>query len=216
MLLGLLNGQLTIPIAIMIIIAIIIALTFHEFGHAFTAKLFGDNTAEKAGRLSLNPLVHIDPMGLLMVAMVGFGYAKPVPTNPRNFRNKLASPTIAFAGPAMNLILATIGMNLFAYGRLNGIESIAGEGQAIFFEYFVTINLLLFLFNLLPIGALDGHYIAEYVLRSPYNYKYYQWNSQYGNLLLMGLIVASIVGVPIFSVLWRMAYKITPFINFVT
>ena len=82
MLLSLLNGQLSIQIAILIVIAIIIALTFHEFAHALTAKLFGDNTAERAGRLSINPMVHIDPMGLLMVIMVGFGYAKPVPTDP--------------------------------------------------------------------------------------------------------------------------------------
>lgn len=216
MLIALLNGSMTIPIAILIVIAIIIALTFHEFGHAATAKLFGDNTAQQAGRLTLNPLVHIDPMGLLMVIMVGFGYARPVPTDPRNFRSKLASPTVAFAGPAMNLLLAAIAMNIYAYGRINGIEAITAEGQAMFFEYFVVINLLLFLFNLLPIGPLDGHYIAEYLLPKPYDYKYHVLNARYGSFLLLGLIVASVLGLPIFSALWGMAYSITPYINFVS
>ena len=71
----------------LIIIALIISLTFHEFGHAFAAKRFGDDTAERLGRLTLNPVAHIDPVGLLMVVLVGFGFAKPVPTNPRNYNS---------------------------------------------------------------------------------------------------------------------------------
>jgi Zn-dependent protease len=70
---------------LLIVMALVISLSFHEWGHAFAAKLFGDDTAQRAGRLTLNPLAHIDPLGLLMVVLVGFGYAKPVPTNPRNF-----------------------------------------------------------------------------------------------------------------------------------
>ena len=80
-----------IDLFIMLLIAIVISLSFHEFGHAWTAKYFGDNTAERMGRLTLNPVAHIDPMGLLMVAMIGFGYAKPVPTVPRNFNSPKAS-----------------------------------------------------------------------------------------------------------------------------
>lgn len=214
MLIALLNGQLGFNIAVLIIIAIVIALTFHEFGHAWTAKMFGDDTAQRAGRLTLNPLVHIDPMGLLMVVMVGFGYAKPVPTNPRNFRSKLASPIVAFAGPAMNLLLATIGANLWAFGMTSGVDALVGPGQSTFFFYFVFINLMLCLFNLIPIGALDGHYIAEYLLPSPFNYRYHVWNAQYGNFVLLALIVVSILGFPMFSMLANFSQSLIPYITF--
>ena len=92
----------------LLLVALILSLTFHEFGHAFVAKLYGDRTAERAGRLTLNPLAHIDLMGLAMVVLVGFGYAKPVPTDPRNFRSKRADLWVAAACPAMNLLLAAI------------------------------------------------------------------------------------------------------------
>ena len=82
------NGQ--IALFLLIVSALVISLSFHEWGHAFAAKMFGDDTAQRAGRLTLNPLAHIDPMGLLMVVIVGFGWAKPVPTNPRNFTSRWA------------------------------------------------------------------------------------------------------------------------------
>jgi Zn-dependent protease len=90
------------PLFLLITIALVISLTFHEFGHAASAKLFGDDTAQKQGRLTLNPIAHIDPMGLLMVVLIGIGYAKPVPTNPRNYTSRWASLVVAAAGPGMN------------------------------------------------------------------------------------------------------------------
>ena len=101
---------------LVILAALVISLSFHEFGHAFTAWRFGDPTAKNAGRLTLNPLAHIDPMGLLMVVFVGFGYAKPVPTNPRFFNSRYAELLVAAAGPAMNLLLAIVSINLFLLG----------------------------------------------------------------------------------------------------
>ena len=92
---------------LIITIALVISLTFHEFGHAATAKLFGDDTAQKLGRLTLNPLAHIDPMGLLMVILIGIGYAKPVPTDPRKFNSRWASLVVSAAGPGMNLRVIT-------------------------------------------------------------------------------------------------------------
>ena len=83
---------------LLILVALVISLSFHEFGHAYVAKRFGDDTAERAGRLTINPLAHIDPMGLLMVVFVGFGYAKPVPTNPRNFTS-VSGPICWFRQP---------------------------------------------------------------------------------------------------------------------
>jgi len=92
--------------------AILLSLSFHEFGHAWVAKRFGDDTAQRAGRLTLNPISHIDPMGLMMVVFVGFGWAKPVPTDPRNFTSRYADMLVAAAGPAMNLLLAVIVVNV--------------------------------------------------------------------------------------------------------
>ena len=94
-----------IGLFLIILFAIIFSLTFHEFGHAFTAKKLGDDTAEQMGRLTLNPVRHIDPMGLLLVVMVGFGYARPVPVNSRNLRYPWADAAVAAAGPAMNLLM---------------------------------------------------------------------------------------------------------------
>ena len=99
-----------------IIAALVISLSFHEYGHAWVAKRFGDDTAERAGRLTLNPRAHIDPMGLLMVVIVGFGYAKPVPTDPRRFTSRYADLLVAAAGPGMNLLLAVVTINFYVLG----------------------------------------------------------------------------------------------------
>jgi Zn-dependent protease len=192
-------------VAIMLLIAIVISLTFHEFGHAWTAKYFGDNTAERMGRLTLNPAAHIDPMGLLMVALIGFGYAKPVPTDPRNFNSPSASFWVSAAGPLMNLILAIIFVNLWVAANIYQIEFLTGAGAQYFLQYMAFINLILMLFNLIPLGPLDGHYMLPYFLSRNNAYRYVQWNAQYGSIALFSLIALSIIGVPIFSFLMNMA-----------
>ena len=101
--------------------ALIASLTFHEFGHAWVAKLFGDDTAEQAGRLSLNPLVHLDFMGLAMVVLLGFGYAKPVPTSPHKFSRPSADLWISAAGPMMNLLIAVVTWNVFLVLENSGV-----------------------------------------------------------------------------------------------
>ncbi len=191
------------PEFILAIIAIIISLSFHEFGHAWAAKKFGDNTAERMGRLTLNPIAHIDPVGLLMVITVGFGFAKPVPTNPRNFNSYYASAWISAAGPGMNLLLAFISINVLAAASKFQIEPLLQMGPVTFLSYMAFINMLLMLFNLLPIGPLDGHYILPYFLRRNMAYAYTQWNAKYGVMILMGLVLLSFVGLPIFSKLFQ-------------
>ena len=106
---------LSLPPQVLIILAfcLIFALTFHEFGHAYTAHLCGDDTAKAAGRMSLNPLVHLDLFGSLMVLIVGFGYARPVPVNPNNYRVRNDDFYFASAGPLMNLLLGIIGAFLY-------------------------------------------------------------------------------------------------------
>ncbi|WP_444997809.1 site-2 protease family protein [Aliikangiella sp. IMCC44359] len=199
-------------IFVMLIIAIVISLSFHEFGHAWTAKKFGDNTAERMGRLTLNPVAHIDPMGLLMVAIIGFGYAKPVPTDPRNFNSPKASLWISAAGPAMNLLLAFIFINLLVAAHIFQIDYLTTDGPQLFLQYMAQINLLLMLFNLLPLGPLDGHYILPYFLSRNVAYKYVQWNAQYGSIALLSLIGLSIIGVPIFSFLMSIARTLSSFL----
>jgi len=191
--------------ALLLLIAIVISLSFHEFGHAWTAKKFGDNTAERMGRLTLNPVAHIDLMGLLMVAVIGFGYAKPVPTDPRNFNSPKASLWISAAGPGMNLILAIIFVNLWVASYQYDFGLFSQAGAQFFMQYMAFINLLLMLFNLLPIGPLDGHYILPYFLPRDLAYKYVQWNAHYGTMALFGFIALSMLGVPVFSFLMGVA-----------
>ncbi len=204
------QGQVTI--FVLLLLAIVLSLSFHEFGHAWTAKQFGDDTAEKMGRLTLNPLAHIDVMGLLMVATIGFGYAKPVPTDPRKFNSTQASLWISAAGPIMNLILAFFTVNLQMAAIKFQIAPLSTPLAQFFLQYLAIINLLLMLFNLLPIGPLDGHYILPYFLKPKQAYKYLQWNQQYGSIALLALIALSFVGVPIFSILMKIAGNLTHYL----
>jgi Zn-dependent protease len=197
---------------VLIVLALVISLSFHEFGHAFTAKLYGDDTAQRAGRLTLNPLAHIDPMGLLMVVFVGFGYAKPVPTDPRNFRSRWADLMVSAAGPGMNLVVAFAAINFYVLGVQSGWESFQGQGPRFFFVYLAQINLLLMVFNLIPLGALDGHYILPYFLTRKWAYYYRMYNAQYGNFALMALILLSFMGVPIFRFIWSFGSTLLPII----
>jgi Zn-dependent protease len=209
----LLQGQ--IALFAVILVAIVISLSFHEFGHAATAKLFGDDTAQKAGRLTLNPAAHIDPVGLLMTALIGFGYARPVPTNPSKFNSLWASFFVSAAGPAMNLLLAMIAINFYGLGLANGWSITQGDGAELFFMYFSLINLILMIFNLIPIGSLDGHYLLPYFLPRKMAQAYRYWNDRYGNQLLMGLILLSLVGVPVFDTIWNFGRSMLPSIMFV-
>jgi Zn-dependent protease len=207
------RGELTL--FMVILFAIIFSLTFHEFGHAAAAKLCGDDTAEKLGRLNLNPMSHIDPLGLLMVVMVGFGYAKPVPFSPNKLRYPWASGVVAFAGPFMNLVLAVVTINLYVWGVKSGHELFQGPGYATMLIYLAHINLLLMLFNLIPLGPLDGHYILPYFLPRSLGHRYLELNARYGVAVFLVLIALSIMGVPIFRALMDMSAAIMPFITIV-
>jgi len=197
---------------LLIVIALVISLTFHEFSHAAAAKFFGDDTAQRMGRLNINPIAHIDPIGLLMVVLVGFGYARPVPTNPRNFNHRLATPLIAAAGPFMNLILAFVSINIFIWGQESGNPWFQLAGPEYFFLLLASVNLLLMLFNLVPLGPLDGHYILGHLLPNPLSNRYLELNARYGHYLLLGLILLSIAGIPIFRMLMDISGRILPYL----
>ena len=198
--------------------AILLSLSFHEFGHAWVAKRFGDDTAQRAGRLTLNPISHIDPMGLMMVVFVGFGWAKPVPTDPRNFTSRYADMLVAAAGPAMNLLLAVIVVNVLVQVWPVVLYEdwilIPDEPLPKAMLYVVHINLLLMVFNLLPIGALDGHYILPYFLPRQLSQRYRYYNHRYGNFALLGLIALSFLGVPVVQAVWQVSNVLLPLIVF--
>jgi len=143
------------PVLFLIIAtAIIFALAIHEFFHAWMAYYLGDNTAKDQGRLTINPLVHLDLFGTILLFIVGIGWGKPVPFNPYNLRNQKWGPAlVALAGPASNFGLAvTVGLIL----RFVGIPN---PYFVFFLSFFVWINLILGVFNLMPVPPLDGSHI---------------------------------------------------------
>jgi len=143
--------------------AVIIAMVLHEMAHGWSAYLLGDRTAKRDGRLSPNPIRHIDPLGLALLIIVGFGWAKPVMVDPRYFKNpKRGMALTAFAGPLANLVCAFLGMLVYAVFSLTGQGA---ESFALNFLFiFVIINLSMFIFNMLPVPPLDGSKVFGAVL----------------------------------------------------
>lgn len=184
----LLTRNPSIEILIAIGLIFLVALPFHEFSHALAAYRQGDPTAKFLGRLTLNPLAHIDPIGALMILLVGFGWAKPTPYNPLNLRDGRAGEAIiAFAGPASNLVLAVAAALPLRYIGTSGIEvPQLFEGTLALFVY---LNLLLMVFNLLPIPPLDGSKLL-FALMDPRTERQYRPTlEQYGPFLLLLLLV---------------------------
>ena len=173
-------------VLILLIPVLVFALVFHEFSHAWVANQLGDPTAKYAGRLTLNPLAHLDIFGSLMILFVGFGWAKPVPVDSRHLGNpRTDMMKIAFAGPASNLLLALIsGTIIRATGDMGSITAML--------EMFTYINIMLAVFNMIPIPPLDGSQIFSgfMVRRNPdLVYKL----QIYGPQILMGLILISMI-----------------------
>ncbi len=198
----------------LIAFALIFSLTFHEFGHAKVASLIGDDTADRAGRLTLNPIPHIDPLGLLMVLLIGIGYARPVPTDPRKFNTRWGTLLVAAAGPGMNFLLAVVTINIYLLGLRAGWPLFQTDVAQVFFYFLPLINMLLCIFNLIPVGPLDGHYILPYALPRNLAIRYMQLNQQYGVYALLGLILLHFAGVPVFAALWDLAERLVRLVSF--
>ena len=203
------------PILVLFVFALIFSLTFHEYGHGKVASMIGDDTAQRAGRVTLNPLPHIDPVGLLMVLLIGIGYAKPVPTDARKFNTRWGILLVAAAGPAMNLLLAVITINLYLFGLKAGWPMFHYPAAQILFYYLPLINMLLMLFNLIPLGPLDGSYILPYMLSREAAAKYIMFNQRYGSYMLLGLIALHFLGLPFFETLWTVGEILLNFVAFV-
>lgn len=167
-------------------ITLMIAFTFHEFAHAFVAYKFGDMTAQKQGRLTLNPLKHLDPIGTILIFIAGFGWARPVPVNRFFFKKpRLAGILVSVAGPLSNLVLAALGF-VIAFG-LNRFGAAPPESFYDFLEIFIRLNIVLFIFNLLPFPPLDGYRIIEDLAPNHVRAKMTQYE-QYGGLIFLILV----------------------------
>lgn len=181
---------------------LLIVITVHEFAHARMAYHFGDATAERQGRMNLNPINHLDPIGSLMILLVGFGWAKPVPINPLNFNNyRSGLRWVSFAGPMSNLIFGFISLLLFRVLLNAGLITFGGTNFSYliidFFQQLILINVYLALFNLLPIPPLDGSKILMSFL-SDTHLDIYRQLERYAPLILIGLIITGVLGAIIF------------------
>ena len=176
------------------LMAVILCLTVHESAHGLTAYAMGDRTAKREGRISLNPLRHIDPVGLFMIFTVGFGWARPVPVNPRYFRKpKLGMAAVSLAGPVSNFILAAL---LIAICKPIYLYAEYTEISAFFFYFLMDAALLsigLGLFNLLPIPPLDGSKILAVFLPDRLYILLMRYES-FGILLLLALSYFNVTG----------------------
>ena len=183
--------RLPLEVLIILLPILIFSLCFHEFSHGYIAYRLGDHTAARSGRLTLNPLAHLDPVGSLMILFVGFGWAKPVPVNPINFSNpRVDMMKVAFAGPASNLILAFIAGLMIRFTNYSDLMNNGILYQTLY--VFSFINIALAVFNMLPVAPLDGSQIFGNMISK--NNPELAWKLQmYGPKILMGLILIGIV-----------------------
>lgn len=186
--------------AILLISVLLFSIVVHEVAHAWQARREGDDTAEKLGRITLNPLPHLDLMGSLIVPAILyysgtgflFGWAKPVPVNPANYRDYVAGDIrVSMAGIVSNLVLAVIATILMAIilkiaSMFNGLVGILSPAL-VALNYAVFINLILAFFNLIPIPPLDGSHVMAHLLPEELAMRYRHFG-QYGVLALMGIL----------------------------
>ncbi|MFA6039719.1 MAG: site-2 protease family protein [Candidatus Peribacteraceae bacterium] len=194
------------------IIAILIALSVHEAAHAYIAKRLGDPTADMAGRVTLNPVAHLDPIGSLLFLFVGFGWGKPVPVNPANFRHPVRdNALVSLAGPLSNLLMAAVsfaGLALLARavpGSVTGLlspmpeASVGVQFAGSLLGGLLFINLALMAFNLLPIAPLDGSHVLEALIPYRYQDAYAEFMRRGPFVLLFLLVAERLIGFPFLS-----------------
>ncbi|WP_231893395.1 site-2 protease family protein [Rossellomorea aquimaris] len=172
-----------------VVIALVLAFTVHEFAHAYVAYKFGDTTAKDQGRLTLNPIQHLDPIGTILILVAGFGWARPVPVNRSRFKNpRLAGVLVSVAGPLSNFLIAFIAFGIFYF--FVGVTGVSGIPPFVIdlLQMIVELNVLLFVFNLLPFPPLDGYRIIEDLSPNHVRAKLSQYE-QYGILLFLILVI---------------------------
>ncbi len=183
--------------------ALFIGFTVHEWAHAYVAYRLGDPTAYNMGRMTLNPLKHIDPVGFLCLLLFRFGWAKPVPVNPRNFKNfKRDDVLVSLAGILMNLLMVVLFSILFAVLSV-ALRSVWSKNEAAFQSFriilsnIISINLVLAIFNLIPIHPLDGSHLFEAAFARVLPFKVFEFLRRYGFILLLLLLWSGVLSYPI-------------------
>ncbi len=196
MLFDLFRGGLTMELVLKLCARLFVVFCIapiHEFAHALIAHKLGDDTAKLSGRLTINPLAHIDPIGALMIMLVGFGYLKPVPVNPRNFKNPKGGMALtALAGPVSNLIMAFI-FTLFycaVFRFSNVVSGTMAYSVAYFFMYAAQVNISLAVFNFIPVPPLDGSRIISVIIPE----KYYFGIMKYERYIVLGVMALVLIG----------------------
>lgn len=201
--------------------AVLVAITFHEYAHALAADKIGDDTPRRQGRLTLNPLAHLDPIGSFLLVFAGFGWGKPVETNPRNYNRNMSmdkgQAIVSVAGPAMNFIIALI--CTFIYGIIVTIRpdfmiTSVGNIIVILLIQTIIINIGLGVFNLIPLPPLDGSKIFTHIL--PYNAKQWMYNNQHYLYFIFILIwitgLAGRIVSPVSNWIFQGMYKLVSWI----
>lgn len=186
------------------VITLVIAFSVHEFAHAWSADQLGDDTPRNAGRLTLNPLSHLDPLGSIMLVVAGFGWAKPVPINPYALeRRTSAGPMmVAAAGPLSNLLLAILAAIPFQMGMIQpGGGGSLLPSLASFMTEFIFINLILLFFNLIPIAPLDGEKVLEYFLPPNGRATLYRLRPYGPMILLLLVFLGPFLGIDLLGIL---------------
>lgn len=206
---GLISLLTTSPFLFFLIaVVLVVAITVHEFAHAWVADYLGDPTPRSQGRVTLDPRAHLDPIGTIMIFLIGFGWGKPVMFDPYNLKDPTKEAAIiAFAGPASNLIIALILALVIPFGSLLGISE-AALGTILFYSVFY--NIMLAVFNLIPIHPLDGGKIAVALLPAELALEFDDFMRRYGMFLLIALIL------PLFNGISAISALILPIINFLS
>lgn len=190
----------SVPLEMLIsVIPALICITLHELSHGYVAYKLGDNTAKNAGRLTLNPVKHIDILGLLMMVVFKFGWAKPVPVNMRNFRNpKRGMAICALAGPVSNVVICFVFLFVFGFFYEPWYQNgTAFSGTAMQMIYTTAyLSLALAVFNIIPVPPLDGSKVLFSVMSDESYYKLMRYE-KYGMLILLALVASDILGNPL-------------------
>jgi Zn-dependent protease len=182
----------SIEAIVAVALVLLVALPFHEFSHALAAYRLGDPTAKFMGRLTLNPFAHLDPLGSLLILLAGFGWAKPTPYNPYNLQGgRSGEAIVGFAGPASNLVLATAAAIPLRYIVASDVSVPVEVVQVLFL--FLQINVILMIFNLVPIPPLDGSKILFAFLDPQTERQVRPFLEQYGFLILIAALILPIL-----------------------
>ena len=210
----------TLLVIICFLFSILISLSFHEFAHAYVANNIGDDTAKRLGRLTLNPLAHLDLLGTISFVLFGFGWAKPVPINPLNFKEYRKGLFLtSIAGIVANVFLAFFASGAYVLMlKLNALASteflaFVTTFLVIFFEEMIYINLGLAVFNLLPIFPLDGFNIISSLTRSGNGFQ--KFMMKYGSIILLVMFLTGFFDIALTFIVEKIMYPFVAFWGFV-